>query len=226
MLCVLSPSPQPFPSDTLSELQSMRLPFLEAVNTVIKTKLRASAPPPDCLASAATCLHLPHSSCPSSLSRESLRRRIPLHELQSCNLLSQARWQAYCRGENEEWWRGGRGASSFSSLALCLSLSVPQSLSSSLAHYLSVSLPPWSVCRARPALFCSVGLWTLLHVRERGESHCSGGWGVNTHTYTENPFCAAPGNPLWTVDCPLDWIVSCCHSNEKTCFSLFAHTEK
>lgn len=38
-----------------TQLQSMHLPFLEAVNTVIKTKQRACAAPYDCQESAATC---------------------------------------------------------------------------------------------------------------------------------------------------------------------------
>lgn len=185
--CVPSASPQPCPSDTLPELQSMCLPFLEAVNTVIKkAKLRASAAPPDCLQPPASTRPTPPPSA-----GESLGRRIPLYKLRSCDPLVQAGWQAHCRGEDDErgWGWGGFFAFISCSSHLCVLHSLFSSLSLPLAVCLSVSLPLWLVCRARPALFCSVGLWTLAAACQRRESHCSGGWGEHTTIHIKPLLC-------------------------------------
>lgn len=112
-------------------------------------------------------------------------------------------------GEMEEVEEEESGASSLSSLALCLPV---------LLH-LSLSLL-WLVCRARPVRFCSVSLWVLLHVREGDRTAVAGG--VSTaHTLADTYI-----HPVLQQESPF-WAKSrlSCYLNLNLYLLLFAQTE-
>lgn len=193
----MSPS-LPFPPRPHTLCQILCLPFLAAVNPVIKTKQRAFAAPPYCQTSAATCLqHPPH---PPPFSRESPGRRIPLNKLWSCNPLGWAEWQADCRGENKEWWREREDERCFFFFvpwSLSLSVTASLSLSISLAHLLSVYRSRSLIGMQSQA--CSVlqcGFWEHCCMSGRDGNRTAVAVGVSTHIHTPLPYAHTSIKPL------------------------------